>query len=286
MRTPIQHTLGVLGLGEGRSIISAVLASERWCIGNICDLNENLCRERQAEFFLPRYTTRYEDLLTDPKIDTIAIYTPDPFHAAHGIAAFRAGKHVICTKPLFDPLAEAAAVRQAATAANRHLFVGQSSRFFGLCCGSAPISRPGKWARFIPWRPIITPITTTFLPSIRISRLQTTLWRLEPPRGFGALVSRPHRRGIRLGHSLQPGSVPGPEASRCDALRPDIEGRPYWPRQRLLQHSAAQRRTRQPYLLYPAGPPGRIPGRLFRVALFHRVSRRRGCDFQHGERFR
>jgi len=131
MTTPIQHTLGVLGLGEGRSIISAALASDRWGIGNVCDLNEDLCRERQAEFSLPRYTTRYEDLLADPEIDTIAIYTPDQYHAAHCIAALRARKHVICTKPLFDTLAEAAAVRQAATAANRRLFVGQSSRFFG-----------------------------------------------------------------------------------------------------------------------------------------------------------
>lgn len=131
MTAPVQHTLGVLGLGEGRSIISAALASEHWRIGNVCDLNESLCRERQKEFSLPRYTTRYEDLLADPEIDTIAIYTPDQYHAAHCIASLRAGKHVICTKPLFDTLAEADAVRQAATEADRRLFVGQSSRFFG-----------------------------------------------------------------------------------------------------------------------------------------------------------
>jgi len=131
MQAPIQHTLGVLGLGEGRSIISAALASEHWSIGNVCDMNEALCRERQNEFSLPRFTTRYEDLLADPEIDTIAIYTPDQYHAAHCIAAFRAGKHVICTKPLFDTLAEAAAVRNAAAEADRRLLVGQSSRFFG-----------------------------------------------------------------------------------------------------------------------------------------------------------
>lgn len=72
MITPIQHTLG-----EGRSIISAALASERWRIGNVCDRNEDLCRERQKEISLPRYAARYEDLLSDSEIDTIAIYTPD-----------------------------------------------------------------------------------------------------------------------------------------------------------------------------------------------------------------
>ncbi|MCS6245364.1 MAG: Gfo/Idh/MocA family oxidoreductase [Opitutus sp.] len=129
--TPPRHVLGVLGLGEGRSIISAALSSQHWKIGNVCDMNEELCRERQNEFALPRYTTRYEELLADPDIDTIAIYTPDQFHARHCIEAFRSGKHVICTKPLFDTLSEAAAVRQAASKAHRRLFVGQSSRFFG-----------------------------------------------------------------------------------------------------------------------------------------------------------
>ena len=42
--------MGVLGLGEGRSIISAVLQSEYWELGNICDLNEELCKQRCEEF--------------------------------------------------------------------------------------------------------------------------------------------------------------------------------------------------------------------------------------------
>ncbi len=124
------RTLGVLGLGEGRSIISAALSSEHWRIGAICDLSEDLCRARQQEFNLPGFTTVYRDMLDDPQIDTIAIYTPDQFHARHCIEAFQAGKHVICTKPLFDTLADAKAVKAAAQAANRQLLVGQSSRFF------------------------------------------------------------------------------------------------------------------------------------------------------------
>ena len=37
--------LGVLGLGEGRSIISAALNSPYWELALICDLNETLCKE-------------------------------------------------------------------------------------------------------------------------------------------------------------------------------------------------------------------------------------------------
>lgn len=73
--------MGVLGLGEGRSIISAVLQSEYWELGNICDLNEELCKQRCEEFELARYTTKYEEMLADPDIDVIGIYTPDQLHA-------------------------------------------------------------------------------------------------------------------------------------------------------------------------------------------------------------
>ena len=77
------YRLGILGLGEGRSVISAALSSPHWEIGNICDLNESLCQQRCKEFGLTDYTTRYEDLLRDPQIDVIGIYTPDQLHSLH-----------------------------------------------------------------------------------------------------------------------------------------------------------------------------------------------------------
>ena len=39
-------------------------------------------------------------LLSDPKIDMVLIATPNNFHAEYSIAAMRAGKHVICEKPV------------------------------------------------------------------------------------------------------------------------------------------------------------------------------------------
>ena len=122
--------IGVLGLGEGRSVISAVQNSELWELGNICDLNEALCRERMAEFGLQRYTTRYEELLADPEIDVIGIYTPDQLHATHIIMALEAGKHVVCTKPLMVDLSQAQRLLDAQKQAGKLVFIGQSSRYF------------------------------------------------------------------------------------------------------------------------------------------------------------
>lgn len=127
MRT---YGLGVLGLGEGRSIISAGVDSERWDVAQICDVNETLCRERCREFGLARYTTSYEEMLADPKVDVVGIYTPDHLHAEHTIKALHAGKHVVCTKPFLDNLSRARDVLDAQRRTGRNVMVGQSSRFF------------------------------------------------------------------------------------------------------------------------------------------------------------
>jgi len=122
--------LGVLGLGEGRSIISAGVQSDLWTVARLCDVNEALARQRCAEFGLTAFTTDYEVLLQDPAIDVIGIYTPDHLHAGHVLRALRAGKHVICTKPLLDNLSRAREMLAAQKQSGKCVMVGQSSRFF------------------------------------------------------------------------------------------------------------------------------------------------------------
>ena len=122
--------LGVLGLGEGRSIISAGIQSPLWDVVCLCDANEPLCRQRCAEFGLTRFTTSYDELLRNKDVDAIGIYTPDHLHAGHVIRALQAGKHVICTKPFLDNLTCAREVLEAQRRSGRQVMVGQSTRFF------------------------------------------------------------------------------------------------------------------------------------------------------------
>lgn len=122
--------IAILGLGEGRSTISAALASKKLNLVKICDRNEELCRQRAEEFNFHKYTTQYEDLLNDSEIDIIAIYTPDHLHAEHIKSALAHGKHVVCTKPFIDDLADAKELLELAKNSGKKVFVGQSSRFF------------------------------------------------------------------------------------------------------------------------------------------------------------
>ena len=123
-------TLGILGLGEGRSTMSAALESKKVKLKAICDLNETLRDQRSKEFGFNNSTGNYEDMLNDPEIDAIAIYTPDHLHAEHVKLALQSNKHVICTKPFIDNLADAASLLSLQKEKNKKVFVGQSSRFF------------------------------------------------------------------------------------------------------------------------------------------------------------
>ncbi len=122
--------LGILGLGEGRSTMSAALATDKWELRTICDRNEALCKQRCKEFDFHHYTLEYQDMLDDLEIDAIGIYTPDHLHATHIKMALKAGKHVVCTKPLIDNLNDAAELLQLSAEMGKKVFVGQSSRFF------------------------------------------------------------------------------------------------------------------------------------------------------------
>lgn len=123
-------TIGILGLGEGRSTMSAALQSSKIKLKTICDRNEDLCQQRCKEFQFEHYTTNYEDLLNDREIEAIAIYTPDHLHADHVKLALLHNKHVICTKPFIDDLSKAKELIELQQQTGKKVFVGQSSRFF------------------------------------------------------------------------------------------------------------------------------------------------------------
>jgi predicted dehydrogenase len=122
--------LGVLGLGEGRSIISGAMRSKLWRVAQLCDLNPELGAERSREFGLDCFTTSLDAMLANPEVDVVGIYTPDHLHATHVLQALRAGKHVICTKPFLNDLPQAREVLEVARTSGRAVMVGQSSRFF------------------------------------------------------------------------------------------------------------------------------------------------------------
>ncbi|MFH1068887.1 MAG: Gfo/Idh/MocA family oxidoreductase, partial [Candidatus Glassbacteria bacterium] len=66
------------------------------------------------EFDIPAAYGSYQELIEDPAVEAVYVATPHPLHAEWAIAAARAGKHVLCEKPLAMNRAQAERVVAAA----------------------------------------------------------------------------------------------------------------------------------------------------------------------------
>jgi predicted dehydrogenase len=103
-----QLTVAVVGGGIGRSHIveGYVPNADKFRLLAICDLDPARRAPLAAEFRIERQTASFDDLLAMDDLDIIDICTPPMVHYSMIIAALRAGKHVICEKPLVGSLAE------------------------------------------------------------------------------------------------------------------------------------------------------------------------------------
>src|SRR5712671_6585843 len=66
----------------------------------ICDADPGLLERRKAEWNIDEATTDAEALCRSDGIDAVVIATPNDTHRPIAVAAARAGKHIMCEKPL------------------------------------------------------------------------------------------------------------------------------------------------------------------------------------------
>jgi predicted dehydrogenase len=71
----------------------------------------------------------YERIAENPAIEVIYIVLPNSMHAEYTIRALKAGKHVLCEKPMANTPKECEEMIAAAKAANRKLMVGYRVRY-------------------------------------------------------------------------------------------------------------------------------------------------------------
>lgn len=84
----------------------------------IVDINEASAKDAAAKLGFESYSTNWQDVVNDPDIDVIDICTPNNVHAEIAIAAAKAGKHILCEKPLSLTTAQAKEMYLAAKANN------------------------------------------------------------------------------------------------------------------------------------------------------------------------
>ena len=96
-----------------------------------CDVNGEIAKQAADKFGITRTYTDYREMLADPEIDAVSVATPNKYHKEPTIAALKAGKHVICEKPLGMNAEECREMCRAAKDSGKILQVGLQSRFSG-----------------------------------------------------------------------------------------------------------------------------------------------------------
>ncbi|HEY1065259.1 MAG TPA: Gfo/Idh/MocA family oxidoreductase, partial [Pirellulales bacterium] len=103
------HVAGIVGSSPGKSQVAA---------------------ERLG---LPRGYASLEEVLADRNVDAVHLTTPNRYHFEQAAAVLRAGKHVLCEKPLAMNSRESAELVQIAAESGRAAGVAYNIRFYPLC---------------------------------------------------------------------------------------------------------------------------------------------------------
>jgi len=117
-----------VGCGRiSRNHFDAIRRVDGLRLSAVADSVEARARESGDELGVPWFTN-YAEMLKSADADIVTICTPSGLHSAQGIAAARAGKHVITEKPMAITLEQADALVEATDNANVKLFVVKQNR--------------------------------------------------------------------------------------------------------------------------------------------------------------
>lgn len=122
-RAPLR--IGILGTAKiARSFAQGVRPSPHVAVTAVASRSADRARQFAQETAIPRHFDDYEALLADPDIDAVYNPLPNSLHAEWSMRAIRAGKPVLCEKPVAASAQEARAMFAAAEQHGVHLVEG------------------------------------------------------------------------------------------------------------------------------------------------------------------
>ncbi|MFC1959530.1 Gfo/Idh/MocA family protein [Chloroflexota bacterium] len=124
--------VGVIGVGGiAQTHMPGWAASEHTEVIAGSDIRQEALDLWGPKYGIEQLSLNNDDVLNHPDIDIIDICTPNAFHAELTIAALKAGKHVICEKPLAPTPAEIKEMIAARDESGKMLMTAQHFRFKG-----------------------------------------------------------------------------------------------------------------------------------------------------------
>lgn len=118
-----EYTVGVIGLGFGRSHIPAFQANGCKVVA-VCQRNRAQAQKIADLYGVPAVYERWEDLLEKARPEIVVVATPPHVHKPIVLQAIAQGAHVLCEKPVAMNAADAKAMVEAAARAKRTAMTG------------------------------------------------------------------------------------------------------------------------------------------------------------------
>ena len=119
----------VIGLRMGYAHAQAYLKNPRTRLVALCDTDAEQLKKVAEQLKVETAVTDFKELVGRADIQIVSVATPDFDHADHSVPFLRAGKNVLCEKPMTLNLKDALAIIEAADKSKGKFMVGQVSRF-------------------------------------------------------------------------------------------------------------------------------------------------------------
>lgn len=145
--------IGILGCGK----IAQVRHIPEYAANPDCQLvgfynpTKSRAEDMAAKYGGLAYDTA-EELLANPEIDAVSVCAANYAHAALSIQALKAGKHVLCEKPMAVTLEDCEAMIAAAKAAGKRLMIGQNQRLAPTHVKARQILESGQMGKVLAFQ--------------------------------------------------------------------------------------------------------------------------------------
>ncbi len=127
-----QLKVGVIGVGGiANTHMPGWSLSEHTEVVAGSDVDSKILEDWGKKYEVKKLYARADDLINDPTIDIIDVCTPSSYHEPLSIAALKAGKHVLCEKPLAPTPEAVQRMIDARDASGKLLMTAQHQRFQG-----------------------------------------------------------------------------------------------------------------------------------------------------------
>ena len=123
--------VGLIGCGKIGQVrhLPEYAANPNCTITALYDINLERAKALAEQYGATAYPSVEALLASD--VDAVSVCSSNTSHAEIAIAALKAGKHVLCEKPMATTLEDCEAMVAAARAAGKHLMIGQNQRLAG-----------------------------------------------------------------------------------------------------------------------------------------------------------